>query len=193
MKKKIFAIIMMLLMCISAIIIIPNDFEVEASPGGGGGGEDDGSSLNNSYIWDRVKDFVDVIYLAYDETDIPKGRSYGSKGGNYTVKYILKPKMEEMNLTDVHTEQIKHIPDPDIKKNYTSIINMTDFNLKINNCSCKTYPWLNPVPKKEMFVIASGYPLNDFTSLTGFALLLRFAFLFMFLHFYSKTTGEEIV
>ena len=152
-------------MCLSAIVIILGDFKVEASSGGGGEGENNNSFLNYSYIWEQIKEFCNVTYKAYDEGDIPKGRSFGSKGGYYTVNYILKLQMENIiGLEDVHTEQIGHINGS--KKNYTSIINMTDFNLKINNGSANPYNYSNPVPKNEMYVIPSGYPSKDYNNLT---------------------------
>ena len=41
-------------------------------------------------------------------------------------------------------------------KNYTSIINITDFKITVNNASDNPYPYENPIPIKEMFVISSG-------------------------------------
>lgn len=88
MKNKIVGILTCLMLVLTTIVLVPNDLKVEATSGGGGGeGED--SSLNNSYIWERTVDFANVIYNAYEPGEIPKGRAFGSKGGNYTVNNIL--------------------------------------------------------------------------------------------------------
>ena len=155
MKNKFVGIFISIMLLMNAVIVIfPENLKVGASPGGDKDGEEDGTSLNNSYIWNRLKDFTNVVYLAYNETDIPKGRAFGSKGGLYTVNHILIPEMDvNLSLEDVHTEQIKNIPG--IKKNYTSIIDVNDFQLTVNN---NNYPFPNPIPVQESFVIPSGWP-----------------------------------
>jgi len=153
MKNKIVGIFVCIMLVLTAVVFIPDNMNVEATPGSGGE-EDDGKSLNNSYIWDQTISFANVIYDAYGEGEIPKGRSFGSKGGNYTINNILLLQMEnEIGLEDVHTEQIKHIPG--IEKNYTTIIDVNDFQLTVNN---NNYPFPNPIPVQESFVFPSGYP-----------------------------------
>jgi hypothetical protein len=151
-KRKINVIIVAMLLCMSSVVIFNKDFEVEATPGGGGG-EDDSIGLDYAYIWNITEELANVIY-EYPPGMIPKGRAYGSWGGNYTVNEILIDEMDNtMGLEDVHTEKIQHITG--IDKNYTTIINVTDFQLTINNGS---YPYPNPVTKEESFVIGSGWP-----------------------------------
>ena len=154
-------------MCIVNILLVSNDDKIVASTEGGNGSNgDNNGGINLTYVWEITQQMANVIYDAYPPGDIPKGRSFGSKGGNYTVYQILKPEMDiNIGLEDVHTEQIKHINDPvEIKKNYTSIINMIDFQITINN---DDYPYENPVPKTEMYVIPNGFPYTDLGELTG--------------------------
>ena len=61
MKQKIFVLVVTLMICLSAIVIIPNDYKVEATGGGGGDGGDDGIGLDYDYIWNRTKEFTDVM------------------------------------------------------------------------------------------------------------------------------------
>ncbi len=161
MKKKISVLIITILLCISYTLVVNTEVEVEASSGGSGNEEDNGSGLNNSYIWNRLKDFTDVIYFAYNKNDIPRGRSFGSKGGLYTVDNITIPEMNALDLEDIHSEKIEDLEATN--KNYTSIINLTDFQLTVNN---ENYEYPNPIPIKESFVIASGWPNETGGSLT---------------------------
>ena len=156
MKNKIVGILTCLMLVLTTMVFVPNNFNVEATPGGGGAGEGDGSPLNNSYIWDQTVAFANVIY-EYPPGLIPKGRAFGSWGGDYTVQEILKPEMDiTIGLEDVHTETIQHINYPnEIKRNYTSIIDVNNFQLTINN---PNYELPNPIPTIESFVFPSGYP-----------------------------------
>ena len=162
--QKILVIITALVLSMVNILLISNDDKVLASAGGGNDGDGNcNMGINLSYIWEITQKLANVTYDAYNETDIPRGRAFGSKGAQFTIDEILEPEMNyTIGLEDVHTEQIQHIPDSE--KNYTSIINMTDFELTINN---DNYPYENPVPKTEMYVIPNGYPYNDQGLLTG--------------------------
>jgi hypothetical protein len=161
MKEKIYVLIVTLLMCLSVIVIIPNDFKVEATSGSG----NNSLGLDYDYIWNITENLSNVIYNVYEPNEIPRGRSFGSKGGYYTVNNITIPEMNAIGLEDVHTEKIEHIAD-EPNKNYTSIINMTDFSLNINNASDNPYPFENPMSKKEMYVISTGGAAISFGSLT---------------------------
>jgi hypothetical protein len=151
--QKILVIIMTLVLSIVNILQVSNDDRVVASAGEGNYGDSDSNGgINLSYIWDRVLDFSEVIYKAYDpEREIPKGRAFGSKGANYTIWNITIPRMTEMNLNDTHPEQIKHIEGRDWE--YTTIINVTDFQLTVNN---DDYPFPKNIPKTESFLITAG-------------------------------------
>jgi len=139
-------------MCLTAIVIIPSDFEVEATPGGGEGGDNGSIGLNYTYIWEITQKLCNVIYDAYEPGDIPRGRFFGSKGGNYTVYQILKPEMNAMDLENVTELQISDLPDTD--KNYTTMIWVNDFKLTVNN---DNYPFPNTIPITELFPVLSRH------------------------------------
>ena len=116
MKHKIFVLVMTLLICLSTILIIPSDLEVEASGGGGGEGESEDIGLNFSYIEEITYDLSQVIFNAYDNnTEIRKGRYFGSKGEIFAAKEILQDEMIEMGLynpcsgTEPYLEKIENI------------------------------------------------------------------------------------
>jgi len=158
MKRKIIGLIIIVLLCGSSVVIVNEDVDVGATPGGGGeGGDNNSMVLDYNYIWEQLRDLCNVTYK-YPPGLIPKGRSFGSWGGAHTVTDILIPQMNvTISLDDVHTEKIQHINYPvEIKKNYTSIIDVNDFQLTVNNDNY-LYPD-HHVPKKESFAIASGYP-----------------------------------
>jgi hypothetical protein len=137
-------------------LIIPENLRVDASEGIEPEYE---PALDLDYIWTQLGNISNVIYDAYDLTDIPKGRSFGSKGGIYTVDEILKPQMNNLGLTNISTERLQTINTG--HNNYSSIINVSDFSLVVNPIKSQPYPYENPVPKKEMFPIAYKFSTDD--------------------------------
>ena len=128
--KKILVIITTLVLLLSTTTFINDKTDVTASAGEGNGSNGNNGKLNLTYIWERTQDFCNVIYKAYDsEIDIPRGRAFGSKGGNYTVFEILKPQMNDIGLEDVHTEQLGYIEGK--FGNYTIMYNVTDFKITV--------------------------------------------------------------
>jgi len=165
MKKKIICIFICMLLINTIIIFLPRDINVMAEDTS----EDEyiDIGIDDEYIWRILGDLCNVTYDAYDENDIPKGRSFGSKGEHYTVDKILFPEMQDhIGLEDVNQEQIKHIDGIDTKY-YTTIINMTDFQLIINNASDTPYPYNKYMPKEEMFVLPCGFPPEGTEELTA--------------------------
>ena len=148
--KKIVSVLVIIMLLLTGFVLIDNDFNVE---GTGGDGENNSSiGLDYlDYIWEQTLNFSNVIY-EYPPDLIPKGRSFGSWGGNYAKDYINNS-LFNLSLDDVHTEKIQHNPEYPLK-NYTSIINVSDFRLTINN---PYYTLPNPVPIKECFLINSGW------------------------------------
>jgi hypothetical protein len=57
-----------------------------------------------------------------------------------------------LNLTNISIERLQYINNT--LKNYSSIINVSDFSFTVNSIGGKPYPYANPIPKKEMFPIA---------------------------------------
>ncbi|MBE3093718.1 MAG: hypothetical protein IMZ52_01715 [Actinobacteria bacterium] len=157
MNKKILCILVCMLMisCAMTTIINTNNVKGEENPP-----ELNASNpLNMTYIWDWTQRLADVTYSAYNDTEIPRGRSFGSKGGEYT-KELLKNELDDFYLDDVHTEQLGYING---ERKYSDIINVTDFQLTIS--SSHTYSYENPVPKKEMFAIPTN---NNHKYLTNY-------------------------
>ncbi len=108
--------------------------------------------LDMDYIWTQLGNISNVTYKAYDPADIPKGRSFGSKGGIFTVDLLENELNNNLTLDNVTAEQLQTIDDE--LNNYSSIINVSDFSLTVNTINGPTYPYDNPIPKKEMFPIA---------------------------------------
>ena len=67
--------------------------------------------------------------------------------------------MINLGLEDVHTEKIGYIDEN--HRNYSSIINVTDFELTVYTNGGPSYPYANPIPKEEMFVIACKNNSDD--------------------------------
>jgi hypothetical protein len=154
MRRKIEHILVCMLVVTSTwtILFVPKDLNIKADSGGGGIGNNEG--LDKSYIWNITKRLCNVTYDAYNKTDIPRGRSLGSKGGNYTLYQILQNQMiDKIGLQNVTKEQLQHIVNNPY--NYSNIINVTDFNFTVYTHNGPSYPYANPIPKKEMFVMPS--------------------------------------
>ena len=153
MRKKIIGILICIMLLTTGVLttlIIPEKTHVAAYPKEESKEE---MGLDMDYIWMRLENFSNVTYKAYDTTDIPKGRSFGSIGGNYTIWNILEPEMRNTsNLTNITIERLQTIDTE--RNNYSSIINVSDFSLTVNPVVSSTYPYENPIPKKEMFPIA---------------------------------------
>ena len=153
MRKKVIGIlicVMLLTTSVLTTLFIPEKTHVIANP------EEEskeGLGLDMEYIWTELGILSNVTYDAYDPTDIPKGRSFGSKGGMYTVDEILFKQMNTTSmLKNITTEQLKTV---DTKhNNYSSIINVSDFSFTVNSVYGQPYPYENPIPKKEIFPIA---------------------------------------
>ncbi len=106
--------------------------------------------LDYDYLWEVLGNLTNVIYDAYNQTDIPKGRNFDSKGGIYTANEILVPRLETMfGQGNVKTERLAYINEA--HRNYSCIINDTDFHLSVNtDPGAPTYPFMNPISRKEI-------------------------------------------
>jgi len=156
MNKKLVSILLCMLLIASSIATINILYTVK---GIDNPPESNGSNLlDTNYIWNWTKLLANVTYKAYPQDEIPRGRSFGSLGGEYTKNKLLIEMDDNLNLSDVHPEQIKHINWS--SDTYSDIINVTDFNLNIS--SSDAIPFENPIPKKEMFAIQTeNYSRNS--------------------------------
>jgi len=88
MKNKKICILVCMLMTISTMttILYTNNIKVEASDGGG----DDNNriGLDYDFMWNVTNNLSKVVYNAYSGNDIRKGRSFGTKGEQYTADYF---------------------------------------------------------------------------------------------------------
>ena len=141
--------ICMLLITSTLILINPEHSQVKASPD-----EDEGSipGFPYDYIWNRTVELANIIY-EYPDNLIPKGRSFGSWGGNYTLNHTLLPKMNALGLEDVHTLRIGHIDGSDLE--YSTVLEAVNYSLTVNN---DNYPYNNTIEYEEFFPFPSAYP-----------------------------------
>jgi len=99
MRKKLIAIFVMLLITFSTIVIIPNDLVLiaEASP------DEEDVELDYQFIYNITENLSNVIFDAYEEGELRKGRAFGSKGELYAAKYI-EDVMNEIGLSNVQLD-----------------------------------------------------------------------------------------
>jgi len=153
-SKKMVSIFLCMLLFISIIPTITNTTKATSNP--------EPIMLDTEYIWNWTKKLANITYDVYPPDEYSRGRSLGSKGGEYAKDILFHEMNQNLSLEDVHTEQLQHIEGKN--RNYTNIFNITDFQLTINNLNQNNpYPFVNPIPKKEMFIIASmfSYPNNN--------------------------------
>jgi hypothetical protein len=152
MRKKIIGILICIMLLITSALttlIIPEKTHVIAYP------EEEFKEemgLDMDYIWSQLGNFSNVIYDAYLPSDIPKGRSFGSKGGDYTLTLLKNEMTLNLTLDNVTPERLQTIDAE--HNNYSSIINVSDFSFIVNTIGTQSYLYENPIPKKEMFPIA---------------------------------------
>ena len=134
MKNKILAVFVMFVMVLSTVVLISEDNKVLATSGGGAGGTEE-MGFDFDYIFNKTETLSETIYEAYNETDIKKGRFYGSKGERYAKDKIVNW-MQNLNLSTT-TEKIQNIESgfdneaPSI--NLTENIDINDYGITINN------------------------------------------------------------
>ena len=145
MKNKFVSIfLIMLLICTSLPMFSVNDANTLAYPGDGRGDGDD--YLDFDYMWSTVNYLANIIYTAYNDTDIKKGRYFGSKGDAATAEMLYKNFTKEcgFNESDVRKVKLQNIPDkPDT--DYTEFVEVTSYQLHIDWES--NFPFNSTIPR----------------------------------------------
>ena len=144
-----------MLMIVSAMTTIITTLPVK-----GASGQNQGINRSNpldmSFIWNWTKILANVTFKAYPPNEIPRGRSYGSLGGDYTKNILWREMDKNLSLSDTHWERIKHVNRSDVRnRNYTSVIWVNDFQLTVNN---QSYTLPHNVSKKESYGYPSAFP-----------------------------------
>jgi hypothetical protein len=88
--RKIFVMILVTLLYFSCITMTNTDSTAKAS-------SEENYSLDTQYIFNITKALSDVIFI-YNDTEVAKGRSFGSKGEQYAAKEILQDEMIDLGL-----------------------------------------------------------------------------------------------
>ena len=148
MKKQLFVLIVTLLIISSTIVIISDDVKIKAAPAKTKstlytlGAINKSIGLDFEYIENIAKNLSDVIFKAYNFTDLRKGRFFGSKGEHYAAKNIIAPQMEnlglyDLNLTPSYLEQLENRESNLFKfapgVNLTEQIEVQSFGITIHN------------------------------------------------------------
>ena len=87
-----------LLLCLTSVIIVTID-DINVTAIGGCG---DSNPLDLEFIHSITENLSNVIYDAYDDGELSKGRAFGSKGEHYAANYIYNT-MDEIGLSNVET------------------------------------------------------------------------------------------
>ena len=151
MYRKIICILVCI-MLVATMVTVHEDLNVEGASGGDGEGDNGGIELPYDFVWNTTYDLTRVVYDAYDQGDIPKGRAWATAGEYYTINNTLLPEMNK-TLDGVQKLQLKYNPNYPSWE-YSSKVVTNDFQLTINN---NGYPLPNDVPKNESFPFPTGY------------------------------------
>ena len=68
----------------SSIVIICEKNNVKSNPGG----DSNGLSLDINFIINITQNLSSVIFDAYEEGELQKGRAFGTKGEHYAADYL---------------------------------------------------------------------------------------------------------
>jgi len=85
-QDKLKTILVTIILCTTSVIIIQNNTtNVTASEP-----EEDSSYILSTDLIHRVtENLSNIIYTAYDEDELPKGRAFGTKGERYAADYLV--------------------------------------------------------------------------------------------------------
>ena len=95
MREKINVIIVTLLMCLASVIIVPSDTIVQATSVI----EDIG--IDPEFIYNVTQNLSNVIFDAYNGSELRKGRAFGSKGEWFAKDIIYDVMLHHVRLRDV--------------------------------------------------------------------------------------------
>jgi len=162
-KKLVCVVVTMLMITSSTTILLnKNDIKVKAAEGGQQG-PNNAIGLNYSYMWDAITYISNAAHKAYNNSEIHKGRAFGSKGcENYSKNYIYRQMIDNLSLDNVKIEKLGPLPDLHPLKYYTSWMNVIGYNLTIQNPDYATWPHIPPLPRSiplsECFPVPSNVP-----------------------------------
>jgi hypothetical protein len=156
MKNKIIGITICMLLLATSVNLVFNEKPLRADQQTG-----NNQDLNLPYLWTWIKTACKNITKVYNQSEIMKGRFYGSKGCIYTAKILENEMKDNLSLENVNRTAILHInsTDPIIDaREYTTIIDTTAYNLTVNN---NTYFFTNPIPQDQFFPVACAARRNE--------------------------------
>jgi len=85
---KIEVAVITFILCTTAVSIIQRNIpNVAASEQGG----DNGFILSSEMIHRVTENLSNMVYTAYDDGELRKGRAFGSKGEHYAADYLVSP------------------------------------------------------------------------------------------------------
>jgi len=83
MGGKSIAIFLVIVLCLGSISIIPDNMNVKADY------ESQGDlHLDTRYVYNITSDLSNIIFQAYNTSELQKGREFGSKGEHEAADYI---------------------------------------------------------------------------------------------------------
>ena len=151
MNKKTSLIILIFIMCLLIIgifLLWPHEEELIEE-----------TEFDYNFMWNVTENLSNVVYAAYENNDIPKGRAFGTKGDNFTAQYIRNCMLSNCGFNNDDVEILQLGP---IKSNprwyYTSKVETIDYQLIIDH---EEYPYNSIIPKNETFIFPSAwFPIN---------------------------------
>jgi hypothetical protein len=152
-----------MLLYASTIVILPENSTVQAGDDWWYEHDERDVGLNYSFTWDKTKELSNVIFDAYLENELRKGRAYGSKGEKYAKERIMNETMaDEIGLWNVHTELITD----EAKEEIYDKLDVIDKGLSINGTNiteCHISPaWM----ENGSFTFSDVFNISDPDRLT---------------------------
>ena len=172
--KKIASVFVCMLVIASSVTILSTQENIKVKAAGGGqqGTQGNTIGLDYNYMWNVTTNISNAVHNAYNVTEIPKGRAFGSKGcEEYTKDYIYHQMndIDKLNLNNVKVEKLEPLAYPFNKRYYASLMDVDGYKLIIEHPDYTEETNLpSNVPLTEIFPIVSGVrsrpgPLGQFT------------------------------
>ena len=143
----------------SIVIVSQNNSSVKATGGQTQQGEQGiAFGLDLNYMWGNTVNISNAVHKAYHGQELRKGRLFGSNGTEVYARGIIYKEMKyKLNLDGVQNITLGPINNMAYYgRNYTSNLNVTNFNFHINTPEYTLTNLPRDVPKNETYATPSA-------------------------------------
>jgi hypothetical protein len=162
-KKLICAVVTTLMITSSTTILLNKNTIKVVAAGDGQQGQNNTIGLDYNYMWNVTTYISNAVHNAYNNSEIHKGRAFGSKGcETYTRDYIYRQMANNLSLDNTKVEKLKSLSNFPLR-HYASMVDVVGYRLTIERAG---YNLSRNVPLSECFPAACGVKDRDTREMT---------------------------